>query len=187
MELGETIELRDREGRVFAARRLTVGDTKAVQDFDASLSPQSRIWFMAHGYDDETCRKILTRSARGDDLILGLFDGDRMVGYFFLWYFTEPTPLLGVGLNDACHRRGLGRAMMEVLIDAAKANGNEGIELTTMVDNEHAFALYQEMGFEYHKDVENLQGDGSVVVERAMFYRIKPDAQPMDKPHAPPA
>ena len=186
MDLEETVQLKTRGGTTLTARRLTLSDAKGLQQFYADLSGQSRDFFLAHGLDDATVRKALTRSEDGEDLVLGLFDGDRQVGYFFLWYFQRPVPLLGIGMLDELHGQGLGRQMMELLIDEARRNGNRGIELTTQMDNERAFALYQKVGFEYYKDVENLQGDGTLEVERAMFFPIAPDAEPGETPHAPP-
>jgi ribosomal protein S18 acetylase RimI-like enzyme len=87
---------------------------------------------------------------------------------------------------DAYQHRDLGRQMLAILIEAAKAGGREGIELTTMQDNDNAFALYQKLGFRYIGDVENRTGDGRIVIERAMFYEIKPGARPMDKAHEAP-
>ena len=75
---------------------------------------------------------------------------------------------------------------MEVLIREARATGRDGVELTTMMDNHAAFALYQKMGFAYYADVENRVGDGSIVIERAMFLALKPGAPPLSGPHAPP-
>ena len=186
MGMGETVEFATTAGASLAARRLTCADAKPLQEFYASLSADSFRWFQAHALDDETVRKAMRRSERGDDLTLGLFDGERLVGYLFLWYFNEPVPLLGVGLHDDFHGRGLGRGLMRFLMTAAEANGSEGVELTTMQDNGRAFALYQNVGFRHYKDVDNLQGDGSMVVERAMFYPIKPGAKPMQRAHEPP-
>ena len=55
-----------------------------------------------------------------------------------------------------------------------------------MQDNENAFALYQKVGFEYVGDVENRTGDGTIVIERAMFYPMKEGAKPMEGAHEPP-
>jgi len=186
MEIGERIAFTTRDGVELTARRLTRGDGKALQDFFHGLSAPSHRWFQAHALDDDTVGRALARSEAGDDLILGLFDGDRLKGYSFLWYFRERIALLGIGLADAYQGRGLGRGMVEFLIDAARANGNAGIELTTMQDNDRAYALYEKLGFQFLKDVENLQGDGNIVIERAMFLPLAPGARPMDKAHEPP-
>lgn len=186
MELGETKEITTKDGKTLTVRRLTKADAKALQTFNADLSDESRRKFLPHKYDDETVEKALARAEAGDDFTLGVFDGDRIVGYFFLWYARQRVPLLGIGLLDECHRRGLGQQMMGVLIEEAKRTGREGIELTTMMDNDAAFALYEKVGFKYYKDVENLVGDGRIVIERAMFYEVKPGAEPMTGMHKPP-
>jgi len=186
MDLGSTLAVSTNDGQTLTVRRLVNTDGAALQRFDRDLSAETRRRFLPHGYDDDTVRKALARSERGDDYILGMFDGVRLVGYFFLWYARDRVPLLGVGLLDEFQHRGLGRRMMGLLIEEAKSTGREGIELTTMQDNDNAFALYRKMGFEYLGDVDNQTGDGTIVVERAMFYRIKDGAAPMDKAHAPP-
>ncbi len=175
-----------RDGVDLLVRRLGATDATSLQAFNSALSLDSRRKFLPHAYDDSTVAKAMTRSENGDDYVLGAFDGDRLVGYFFLWYVCERIPLLGIGMLDEFQNRGLGRQMMKLLIDHAVAEGCEGIELTTMPDNNNAFALYRKCGFKYHGDVDNRQGDGKIVVERAMFYTIKPGAKPMEGEHGPP-
>lgn len=178
--------LTTKNGRELLTRRLTGQDAGALQQFNAALSDASRSRFLPHGYDDLTVQKVLARAEAGEDLILGVFDGARIVGYFFLWYFKQRVPLLGIGLLDEFHGSGLGAQMMRILIEAAGDNGNEGIELTTVPDNHRAFALYEKVGFTYYGDVENLDGDGRIVTERGMFYEIVPGAHRFDGPHRPP-
>jgi ribosomal protein S18 acetylase RimI-like enzyme len=175
-----------RDGCTLTVRRLTRDDVVALQRFNEELSGDSRGRFLPHSYDDLTMGKVLTRSEAGKDLVLGAFDGERMAAYFFLWYFTERVPLLGIGMLDEYQGRGFGGQLMLALVAAAKANGNEGIELTTMQDNHRAFALYEQVGFEYYGNVENIDGDGRVIIERGMFYEIKPGAMRYDGKHAPP-
>ncbi len=182
----ETRALPQRAGAPLTVRRLRAGDGPALQRFDRELSAPSRRWFLPHPYDDATVARVLARSEAGEDLTLGLFDGPRLVGYFFLWYARRRVPLLGIGLVDDLQGHGLGRPLMELLIAQAREAGCAAIELTTMLDNDRAFALYRKVGFEHFKDVENLQGNGEWVVERAMIYRLQPDAAPMQEPHRPP-
>lgn len=186
MRMDDTSELVTRDGRKLQARRLAAEDSGTLKCFYDELTPQSRGFFLAHGLDNATLQKVMERSEKGEDLVLGLFDGTRMVGYFFLWYFNARVPLLGIGLLDAFHGHGLGRQMMELLIEEAKKHGSEGIELTTQMDNDRAFALYRKVGFKHYGEIENLQGDGTVEKERAMFYGITPGAKPGETPHAPP-
>ncbi len=179
-------QVRTREGRPLQVRRLQPGDSDALRQFNHSLSDASRDLFLPHPYDEATMAQVLQRSKHGKDLTLGLFAGQAMIGYFFLWYFTERVPLLGIGLADRFQGRGLGLQMMELLIEAAKDNGNEGIELTTLPENQAAFSLYRKTGFRYIGEVQNLDGDGRQVTERAMFLELVPGARPFDREHRPP-
>ena len=179
-------ETRTADGLRLRVRRMSRQDGKALQAFNETLSGETRRKFLPHRYDDATVERVLQRSESGEDLTFGAFDGKRLVGYFFLWRVRERVPLLGIGMLDAFQRQGLGRQMMTILIAEARARGKDGIELTTTMENHAAFALYQKMGFRYYRDVENVDGDGRVVVERAMFYEIAPGAKPMEGKHAPP-
>lgn len=186
MKTDETLTITTRDGASVAVRGLRRSDHKALQEFNASLSAESRRKFLPHAYDDDTVRKALDRAESGDDFILGAFDGRRLIGYFFLWRAKERIPLLGIGMLDEWQHRGLGAQMMEILIREARETNRDGVELTTMMDNHAAFALYRKAGFSYYGDVENRVGDGSIVIERGMFYPIKPGARPMGGLHAPP-
>jgi ribosomal protein S18 acetylase RimI-like enzyme len=186
METSTNCTITTRDGIDLLVRRLVATDATSLQAFNSALSPDSLRKFQPHAYDDATVAKAMTRSEKGDDYILGALDGDLLVGYFFLWRIRDRVPLLGIGILDEFQHRGLGHQMMRLLIDYAVSEGRDGIELTTTLDNHKAFALYQKYGFKYHADVDNRLGDGTIVVERAMFYTIKPGAKPMSGEHAPP-
>lgn len=184
LSLPETLTTRD--GGALRLRPLTSADAAALQRFNQELSDEARRLFLPHAYDDQTVARALARAEASEDLLLGLFADQRQVAYFFLWYATDPVPLLGIGLLDDYHRQGLGRQMMDVLLEAARATGREGVELTTQQDNDAAFALYRQMGFVHYGDVANVTGDGQQIVERGMFYALRPGAARMTRPHAPP-
>ncbi|MBN2301046.1 MAG: GNAT family N-acetyltransferase [Lentisphaerae bacterium] len=175
------------DGFTLKIRKLTRADSANLQMFDSGLSRESHRKFFPHRYDGETLAKLLKRSENGDDLVLGAFNNTQLVGYFFLWYFTEDVPLLGIGITDQFQHRGLGQQMMTTLIEKAKNTGKKGIDLTTLQDNDAAFSLYKKMGFKYYGNVANRSGDGTIIIERAMFYEIIPGAKPPDRPHGAPA
>jgi ribosomal protein S18 acetylase RimI-like enzyme len=186
MQTGISCTITTRDGLDLPVRRLVISDVASLQAFNTALSPESRSRFLPHAYDDATVASVLMRAQNGDDYVLGAFDGKRLAGYFFLWRIRERVPLLGIGLLDEFQHRGLGRQMMQLLIDHAVSEDRDGIELTTLPDNHNAFSLYRKCGFRYYADVRNRSGDGTVVVERAMFYTIKPGAKPMQGEHKPP-
>ena len=171
------------DGREVIVRTPNANDVAGVKAFFENLGPVSIKHFLPHLYTDEVLRRRIERSVNGDDLVYLAVLAGRVVGYFFLWNFRDPVSLLGIGIADDCQNLGLGRQFMAILIEDAKAAGREGVELTTMLDNDRAFHVYQKAGFQYIGNVENVVGDGSIVTERAMFYPLKKNAQPMKTPH----
>ena len=168
-------------------RPLQAGDEAALQSFYERLSPRSRTLFTPHSYATETIRQLIHRQEDGHDVIfVALNAANEIVAYFFLWHVDRPVALLGIGIADAYQGKGLGRQLMEILVGEGKQRRLDGVELTTCQDNDRAFALYQKVGFHYLRDVENLDGNGRVVIERAMFMPFREGARPMTEPHAPP-
>ena len=179
-------ELAGPSGEKLVVRRLQDGDGPALQRFNAGLTERTRSVFLPHAYDDSTVAEYVERSNTGADRIYIALSGNEIVAYFFLWGIVKPNALLGIGITDAYQDRGLGTQMMQILIDDAKAIGLQGIELTTVPDNERGFHLYKKMGFQYLRDVDNVAGDGRVVRERMMFLPIAPGAKPSDHDFKPP-
>ncbi len=168
--------LKCRSGEELSVDRLGADHRSALQQFNSSLSDQTRSVFLPHDYDDKTIARYVKRALADEDRIYVLLSKNEIVGYFFLWEFQSPVPLLGIGLADAYQGQGLGRQMMAILIEDARSAGCDGIELTTVPENERAFHLYEKSGFQYLDDVENMAGDGRVVCERRMFLPLKEGA-----------
>ena len=186
MEINDNILINSTAGDEFIIRRLLKSDRRGLQEFGNSLSKESTASFLPHSYDDDTVNAFLERSETGKDLTLGLFINDKMVAYFFLWYYTNPIPLLGIGILDEYQGKGFGKKLIQFLIDAARRTNRDGIELTTLPDNHRAYTLYEQVGFRHYADVNNLAGDGRVVTERAMFLQFNPAASPSVDIHKPP-
>jgi ribosomal protein S18 acetylase RimI-like enzyme len=176
-------QIRLSDGREIIVRKPDMKDVAGLKAFFENLSLTSIKFFLPHPYTEAVLRRRIERSMNGDDLVYLAVQAGRVAGYFFLWNFREPVSLLGIGIADEFQNLHLGGQFMAVLIEDARAAGRDGIELTTMLDNDRAFHLYQKMGFQYLGNVENIQGDGLTVVERAMFYPLKENAQPMNTPH----
>jgi len=175
-----------RDGTEIIVRRLQQGDGPALQEFNEGLSETSRSLFLPHAYSDDRVARVIERSEQNLDLIYIGLVGERVICYFFLWNFNDRSPILGIGITDDYQDQGLGRKLMTILIEDARAADMDGIELTTSLLNARAFALYQKMGFEYMGDVKNITGDGSEVTERAMFLALKPGAKPAVQEFRPP-
>jgi len=81
-------------------------------------------------------------------------DHDRMRGYI-----DENTPVLVIGVHRDYRHRGIGKKMMEWLIDFAHDHAIEKISLSVSKDN-YALTLYRQQGFTEHED----KGDYFVMV-----------------------
>ena len=170
---------------MLAVRRFTADDVEALVKFNAGLSARTRNFFLPHAYGAATLSAYAERDRCGEDRIYVLRDDAEIVGYFFLWEFDRPVPLLGLGLTDAWQGRGLGGRLLRILIEDARLAGRDGVELTTMTTNDRAFRL-GDAGFTPLGVVENVAGDGRVVREHRMFLALKPGAQPPEREFKPP-
>jgi ribosomal protein S18 acetylase RimI-like enzyme len=175
-----------REGTSFEVHRFSDAWIPALQRFNAGLSERTRSFFLPHAYDDATLTGYAARNRRGQDRTYLLCRGPEVVGYFFLWEFDQPVPVLGVGLADACQGKGLGEPMIQLLIGDARAANREAIELTTVPGNQRALQLYLRLGFQEIGETNNIAGDGRVVRERRLFLPLKPDARPVERTFKPP-
>lgn len=170
-------------GREIIIRRPDFQNTQDLIDFFDSFSPESRRLFLPHPTTAAVIRRRIERSMSNEDRVYLAWDADTVAGYFFLWNFTNPVPLLGVGITDKYQGLKLGQQFMTILIEDARLANRDGIELTTMLDNDRAFHVYQKMGFQYLGNVENEVGDGTTVIERAMFLPLREGAKPMTGKH----
>ena len=175
-----------RYGEVLAVRRLGAGDLAALQRFFAGLSAATRAVFLPHATDAATLARCVERDQRGLDRSYVLATEAEVAGYFFLWEFDQPVPLLGLGLADAWQGRGLGKQMLARLIADARAAGRTAVELTTVPGNDRALALYQRAGFTALADVENVAGDGRIVREHRLYLPLQPGAMPPQRHFGPP-
>jgi RimJ/RimL family protein N-acetyltransferase len=76
---------------------------------------------------------------------------DKVVGWCDIARKPRPTlqhsGVLGMGVIVEYRGQGLGRALMDATLKAAKERGFTRIELTVRVDNERARRLYERFGF----------------------------------------
>jgi len=175
-----------KDGTRILVKKLSRGDGPALKEFNDTLSVPSKTFFNPHLYTDEIIAKVIERSEADLDRSYVAWVENQIIAYFFLWDMDTPTPLLGIGIRDDFQGQGLGRLLMEILIEDAKDSLKDGIELTTMPGNDAAFNLYKKMGFVYVGDVDNEQADRTIVKERRMFLSLRPGAKPLIKTFKPP-
>jgi RimJ/RimL family protein N-acetyltransferase len=180
----DTMELEAPCGRL-QFRPVRAGDEEGLLAFFRDgLSPRSQYLFCPHDpLEPERCLvefgERIRRHAEHRDLTLVVEREGVIAGYFFLWRLDRSDgkpPTLGIGLADALHGQGIGAAMMDCLIDRARALGLPAIKLTHESTNERASRLYQSRCFVYTGEEQHSGPDGARI-ERAMRLDLAPSAQ----------
>ncbi len=101
-----------------------------------------------------SAEEIGRRLASEDNFVAGAFLGGRLIGT--AGFYREKGPktrhlgfVWGVYVNREARGRGIGRAMMEALLDrATKIAGLEQIRMSVTTTQEAAARLYRSLGFE---------------------------------------
>lgn len=149
-------EMTIRNGQMIELRSLLPSDAQQVIRLCRTTSGETMNMMR---YPDEWTitpekEEALLRSAADDPkaLMLGAFCDGRLVG---MSNFTPVHPAdrarhragLGICVLKAYWGRGIGAAMMQTMIDAAKTTALEQLELDVVSTNESAIRLYRRFGF----------------------------------------
>ena len=87
-----------------------------------------------------------------DGLLMGAWEDGRLVGFACLyWTFSsvnaaEITLLSDLFVEEAGRGAGVGKALIEASVEAARSRGSHHIEWLTAIDNRRAQALYERVG-----------------------------------------
>ena len=135
-------------------RRLEEGDEDILFHFLQSLSETTIYYFEPHPMDRDSARQLVSEVNQDKSVIRFLatiWEGsaEKAVGYAFLWKLDRDLASLGIGVSDQYQGRGLGKALMNVLLDTARDIGRKEIGLSVAEANEKAISLYQKMGFAF--------------------------------------
>jgi ribosomal-protein-alanine N-acetyltransferase len=74
--------------------------------------------------------------------------GEEIVGYVIYWLLPDEADIHNLAVHPAYRRRGLGRALMQAVIEEAKSRRSTRVTLEVRKSNEAAQQLYQGLGFE---------------------------------------
>lgn len=73
---------------------------------------------------------------------------DEILGYAGLWYGNTDAEVMTIGVRPQCQHFGLGRLLLNQLIETAKEKQCTRVLLEVRVDNKPAKHLYKTAGFE---------------------------------------
>jgi ribosomal-protein-alanine N-acetyltransferase len=82
----------------------------------------------------------------GSELTVATID-DAIVGYSVTWYLEHEVHLANVAVKSGYRERGIGRALVEAVMEAARREGAPKIMLEVRESNVEARRLYEHLGF----------------------------------------
>jgi len=104
-------------------------------------------------------KQLFTSSWHFDDFVYELMENqfsynfvyerdNFIVGYVGVWIMYEQSQITTIGVDNNYQQQGIGRTMMNEVIDFAVSQKCEVMSLEVRVSNQKAISLYQSLGFE---------------------------------------
>jgi GNAT superfamily N-acetyltransferase len=135
---------------------ITAAEPKDVDDIAALLDEQDRFYGDPGGAPREV-RITKVRDALFSDVPAGyallVWDGPDLIGmanYSFLWPAADAARsmyLKELFVAEPHRRQGIGKQLMDALLDVATKHGCTRLEWTTDEENEDAQRFYEELGY----------------------------------------
>ncbi len=139
-------------------RQFKTSDRHLVEAFFDQMGGETRAFFDRAGGNRNGALGFFEGKDRNTLRWLAL-EGDRVVGYLFLWDVDKGVPWLGICVAEDYKGKRLGRRLMQTAREYAEDAGKGGILLTTHVSNLRGQGLYGRCGYErlgMHTDGEVL-------------------------------
>ena len=125
----------------------------------------------------ESVRELLTKGGEGGHILVAVIDGE-VAGMIGLHTYSRPRinhrAEIGMMVRDDWQGKGVGKAMMQAVIDLAEKWLNLArIELTVFTDNEPAISLYRKFGFEIEGTLRKHAFRDGEFVDSYVMARVK--------------
>jgi ribosomal protein S18 acetylase RimI-like enzyme len=144
------------EDKNFKIKKLRKRDTEKFYEFFTALSERTKYFFHPHPFDRETAEKLCNERDKNTVRFVVIID-EKIAGYGFLWNLNNDFPSLGICIRDDFQGKGIGKGLVEYLINFAKKKDKKGLVLTVYKDNENAISLYQKYGFEIERVIYSMR------------------------------
>lgn len=95
---------------------LEARDLASLHAFIRNQSPNRLEYFKPHGFDEKSLEKTFKNPSF---LMMGAFDGQRLVGYFFLRCFWNKKCFVGRLIDELYEGKGIGRTMNNIMYNIA--------------------------------------------------------------------
>jgi hypothetical protein len=100
----------------FSFRRLNQNDASRVQNLIKSQRPSDLEYFKPHSFELPSIRKQFRNPSF---LPMGIFDGEKLIGYFFLRFFVNKKCFVGRLIDSDYRGKGIGLIMNTVMYEIA--------------------------------------------------------------------
>jgi len=104
----------------FTFRKLEYRDLSAIKLLTDSQAPGRLDYFKPHGFEEKELYKVFKNPAF---LMMGAFEGRRMVGYFFLRFFWNRRCFVGRLIDQQYEGKGIGRVMNKIMYQIGWQSG----------------------------------------------------------------
>ena len=136
----------------FAVRRLEAGEWPLFRDLRlaALADTPSAFWSTYErevGHDPGDWQQFLARAAWFTVEVDGVPAGLAACGRMHDQPDEPDRQVIGMWVAPAARRRGAGAALLEAVVDQARAEGAPGVVLSVAIANEPAKQLYASLGF----------------------------------------
>jgi acetyltransferase len=150
------------DGLVVRVRPIRPEDAEMEQSFVRHLSANSRHFRFMNGLKELT-REMLVRFTQIDYdrelALLALVARDGVETEIAVARYTRSdasSAHLALVVADEWQGRGIGRRLLETIIEAARARGVTRLEAELLADNLPIQALLAQLGFTFHRDRDEL-------------------------------
>ena len=100
----------------FSYRKLCITDADALHELIHSQEDADLEYFKPHAFDIET---LGSQFKNRSFLMMGVFDGQMIIGYFFLRFFANRTCFVGRLIDKEYRGRGIGLAMNKIMYETS--------------------------------------------------------------------
>ncbi len=100
----------------FSYRRFDLSDVESLHDLIHSQKVSDLDYFRPHEFDIISIRKQFKNRSF---LMMGAFDGKKMIGYFFLRFFANRKCFVGRLIDKEYRGRGIGLIMNNIMYETA--------------------------------------------------------------------
>lgn len=143
-----------RDGKTVTLRRIVAADTDLFVEYLNAFSARSRYFFHPFTFDRAGAESV-TGNLRSQEYyrVVATFlrmGKETIVGYAWLQGLGgSDIPMLGIGVTDDFHERGIGRILLRALLGVGRSMGLQAIRLGVNDDNPRAIHVYESVGFQH--------------------------------------